>query len=157
MTFVYYAAHSSNSKIIMKHVICTALVILGLVFQPFAFARSDSFSGDDADNSMQTDQTTASVVTPPMKGHSMDMSADDVPMPCHETTLVDANMEDCDDCCDVGCAMIAHCISSSSALSAILQLDHCVREIDSTKLEVRALSARATAAPSIIYHPPIHS
>ena len=157
MTFVYYAAHSSNSKIIMKHVICTALVILGLVFQPFAFARSDSFSGDDADNSMQTDQTTASVVTPPMKGHSMDMSADDVPMPCHETTLVDANMEDCDDCCDVGCAMIAHCISSSLAWSAILQLDHSLAALDSTKLHARTLSVRVAADPSFFYHPPKNS
>ncbi|MFT5655040.1 MAG: hypothetical protein ACI9XU_000754, partial [Arenicella sp.] len=110
MSLAYYNKYLSYNKIIMKHVICTALVILGLIFQPFAFARSPSLSGGDTDNSVQLDQTTTSVVILPIQVRSMEMGADDVPMPCHKTTLVDASMEDCDDCCDVGCAMITHCM-----------------------------------------------
>ena len=142
----------------MKHFICTALVILGLVFQPFAFARSGSLLGPDADNSMQMGRSTTSIDSPSMQSQSTDMAADNALARCHEATSIDANMEDCDDCCsDVGCAMIVHCASTSLASFAILRLGHSLLELDSTKLYVRALSAHAAADPSFFYHPPKHS
>ena len=141
----------------MKHVICTALVILGLVFQPFAFARPASLSRSDAGNSKQMDQTMAHVDVTLMEGDSMDLGSDAKAMPCHEAGLANTDMDDCNGCCDEGCAMIAHCIGTSSVSLADLQTHYKLLGSDPVRALGRVMRIRAFLSSSFIYHPPKHS
>ena len=138
----------------MKHVICTALVILGLIFQPFAAARSDSFAGGNADSVRMTNQTIASVEAPATKGHSMDMGADQMSMPCSQVERSDSSMVDCDDCCNQGCAMMSECTNTASVSLAVLQYPHTLPKLDLVLLKRRAMQLRAATYASFIYHPP---
>ena len=141
----------------MKQLICTALVILGLVFQPFAFARSASLSRSDTGNSMQMDQTMTRVDITLMEGDSMDLGSDAKAMPCHEAGLANTDMEDCNGCCDEGCAMIAHCIGTSAVSLANLQTHYQLLGPDPVQALGRATLMRALLYSALIYHPPIHS
>ena len=157
MTFGYYATHLTNRKIIMKRVTCIALVILGLVFQPFAYARSASVIGGNAENSIMTTQTTASGDEYTTDGHSMDMGPDKKSSPCHQTSKSDSGMDDCDDCCKKVCAMVTHCTSHSSVALAILPPPYTLPKLDSVLFERRAVPLGAAACTLPIYHPPAHS
>ena len=141
----------------MKHVICTALVILGLVFQPFAVARTASVSSSDANSSMQINQTMTRIDVATINGHLMDIDSDARAMPCHETEGSNSGMDDCEDCCKKGCAMIAHCTATSSVSLAVLQYPYSLLELDSVSFKRRAMPLNAAAYITFIYHPPAHS
>jgi hypothetical protein len=146
-----------NHKIIMKHVICTALVIVGLIFQPFAYARPASAPGGRADNSIMMTQMMASRNAFTTDNHSMDMGSDQKPIACHETEQSASGMDDCDGCCNTGCAMIAHCTNTSSVTLAVLQFPHTLPELDSGLFESRAIPLSSAVYTFPIYHPPIYS
>ena len=136
----------------MNRQICTALVILGLVLQPFALARSATSAEQKQDVSADMSVMVGPSATEPSV---MVMADSDSSMPCHE--LAPADMDDCADCCEPGCAMPAHCTSFGSMSFAVLQPRYMPFEPNLTQSMASSAPHTLLRRPSVIFHPPILS
>ena len=136
----------------MTRFICTALVILGLTFQPFAVA----WSASSMDQGMEH---AASAVESIMDedSHNMKMDHSEATIPCHEKVSSDSTPEDCDECCGMDCPMLGRCATSCTVIpfTAIEQASTHIESSEQGSL-ISSISAHVDGRSSSIYHPPKH-
>ncbi len=122
----------------------TLLVILGLVFQPYAFFVSTAEAGGKMDHSLS----------------SMDMSKDasvlmNDDMPCEKMLSQSDITASCDECCDINCSMISHCVSSAKVAPFATNIPpEPIFDINGNKLSFWLSAALTIKQSSFIYHPP---
>ena len=133
--------------------ICTALVILGLVFQPLAVAWAAPMAGHGMDGAV------SSVSTEIDKGHhGMTMADADSSIPCQEANLADSLMDASEDCCGTDCPMIGQCTNSCAVNPfAVISKSTFTFEPGLSGSLISPATIYPDGRSSFIFHPPKHS
>ena len=144
----------------MKKLINIALIALGLISQPMAFAMSQLTHASALSHArsylvaQDMNSHTSELLT--QKLHNAMVSAENQnKMPCLENLQAANSSHDCDDCCNLDCVTDARCMTASAVNPFCLSG---ATVFGSIKMQQGACdlvgSLNLLQRPTIIYHPP---
>ena len=141
----------------MIRFISTALVILGLIIQPFAAATASPMA-DHGMGGVVTFVDASYDVNMDERQHNMKMAGSDSSTPCELQISQDSTEISCDDCCGMDCTMVSRCASSCAAFSFVtIQQSSILANPREQKLLPSSTTAQLHGRASLIFHPPKHS
>lgn len=146
----------------MIRTLLTILAILGMVFQPIAFARSTELQESGMDQAVAAPihamkDVHATMVDPStMDDHAMMSQMIDDEMPCHETAS--ESNADCEACCETECAMMEYCMTSGlHAPVVVFRLTYFSYSQPRGDFLSLAPTRLKKGIPGFIDHPPKHA